>query len=62
MEKLAPSVPLVMPSLKLVPAQLAKILDVLLVMLLEPPNAHLARWVIGWPTNNALHVLTAKPP
>jgi len=47
MEKLAPSVPLVMPSLKLVPAQLAKILDVLLVMLLVPPNAHLARWVIG---------------
>jgi len=47
MEKLAPSVPLVMLSLKLAPALLVKILDVLLVMLLEPHNAHLARWVIG---------------
>lgn len=38
--------PLVMLSLKLAPAQLVKILDVVLVLLSEPDNAHLAKWVI----------------
>jgi len=46
MEKLAPSVLLVMLSLRLVPAQLVKTLDVLLVLLSEPDNAQLARPVI----------------
>jgi len=46
MEKLAPSALLVLLSLRLVPVQLAKILDALLVPLSEPDNAHLARLVI----------------
>jgi len=46
MEKLAPSVLLVMLSLKLAPAQLARTLDVLLALLSELDNAQLARLVI----------------
>lgn len=47
MEKLVPLVLLVMLSLHPRPAQLAQILDVPLVLLLEPHNAHLARPVIS---------------
>jgi len=43
MERLVPSALLVMLSLRLVPAQLVKTLDALLVPLSEPDNAHLAR-------------------
>jgi len=46
MERPVPSVLLVMLSLPLAPAQLAKTLDAPPVLLLELDNAHLARPVI----------------
>jgi len=61
MERLVPSVLLVMLSLHLALAQLAKILDVPFALLLEPESAHLARPVIICTTVNVTHVLTDLP-
>jgi len=61
MERLVLSVILVMLSLHLELAQLVKILDVPLVLLLEPESAQLARLVIICTTVNVTHVLTDIP-
>jgi hypothetical protein len=52
-----------MLSLKLAPAQLVKILDVVLVLLSEPDNAHLAKWVIIWQMMvTVIHALQVRLP